>query len=77
MIIDGYKQDFPARTSAPVTTVASSPMAGLLDPAQLLRVDVYEVTRIFVLVTLYWLGRFQVRQSCQAGAGEHAAYRSL
>lgn len=77
MVIDSDKQYFPACTTATVTVISSSAMPGLFDAPELFRVDVDQVARSLVLITLHRFGRLKVASPCQAGSGQHPAHGRL
>ena len=77
MVIDCDEQYFPSGATATVATIACRAMPGLFNPAQLLRVDMDEITRIVVLIAPHRLGRFQIGQTRQTRTRQNPAYCGL
>ncbi|AQC42219.1 hypothetical protein BOB48_16845 [Bordetella pertussis] len=73
VVIDGHEDEVPAGPLNGIASVARDPVARALDTSQLLDVDVQQIAGGLMLVAHHRLGRLQVGQVRQTGAGQDAA----
>ena len=74
VIIDRHEQELPTGARYRVASVAGDPMAGPLDAAEFLDVDVQQVAGRGMLVALHGFDRLQSAQRRQAGPCQYAAH---
>ncbi len=68
MVIDGHEQELPDGTLSGIASIAGDAVAGPLNAAELLDVDVQQFPGSFALVADDRFGRREVAQLRQAGA---------
>lgn len=70
MVIHGDEDVVPPDVAGTVAAVASDAVARLIESAELLYVDVQQLTRVFALVPLYGLSRPEIAQAGQPGSAQ-------
>jgi hypothetical protein len=76
-VIDADVQELPAGATGAGGAIAVDAVAGALDAAELLDVDVDELARCGPLVAAGGLGGARGRQAAEAAAAEHRPHRAL
>ncbi len=77
MVVDGHVHVLPAGATGVVLAIPGDPMAGAVEAAELLDVQVQQPARSGVLAALHRPGRLQAGQAVQAVSAQQAGHRAL